>query len=79
MKRIVKLTALLVTVLFVLASCAYENKVQLFNGKDLSNWETVLLDSTANPEDVFMVKELTPGYLDGAKGTIWYHAVFGSV
>ena len=31
------------------------------------------------PEDVFMVKELTPGYLDGAKGTIKYHAVFGSV
>jgi len=31
------------------------------------------------PEEVFMVKELTPGYLDGAKGAIKYHAAFGSV
>ena len=31
------------------------------------------------PEDVFMVKELQPGYLDDARGTIMYHDVFSKV
>ncbi len=31
------------------------------------------------PEDVFMVLELQPGYLQGASGTIQYHAAFSSV
>ena len=31
------------------------------------------------PEDVFMVKELRPGYLDGVTGTARYHSVFSSV
>jgi putative acetyltransferase len=30
------------------------------------------------PEDVFMVKELQPGYLRGSKGTIKYHDAFNS-
>jgi putative acetyltransferase len=33
----------------------------------------------AVPEDVFMLLELTPGYLDGASGTIKYHAAFSNV
>jgi len=29
------------------------------------------------PEEVFMVMELQPGFLDGTSGTISYHAAFG--
>ena len=28
------------------------------------------------PPEVFMVRELTPGYLDGRTGTVSYHAAF---
>lgn len=28
------------------------------------------------PEDVFMVLELQPGFLEGASGTVRFHAVF---
>lgn len=31
------------------------------------------------PDEVFMVQELVPGALEGAPGTIRYHAAFGSV
>ena len=31
------------------------------------------------PEDVFMLLELQPGYLQGAKGTIRYHPAFNNV
>lgn len=31
------------------------------------------------PEDVFMIMELQPGYLQDASGTIQYHAAFSSV
>jgi len=31
------------------------------------------------PDEVFMVQELVPGALQGATGTIRYHAAFGSV
>lgn len=31
------------------------------------------------PDDAFMVRELREGYLDGATGTIRYHAAFGNV
>ena len=31
------------------------------------------------PADVFMLTELQPGYLDGAGGTIHYHAAFNDV
>ncbi len=31
------------------------------------------------PVEVFMVKELRPGYLRGATGAIKYHAAFGNV
>jgi hypothetical protein len=51
--------AILAAGLLLMASCAKENKVLLFNGKDLDNWEMVLLDSTADPADVFQVKDGT--------------------
>ena len=31
------------------------------------------------PEGVFMIQELTPGYLRGASGVVRYHAAFSSV
>ncbi len=31
------------------------------------------------PEDAFMVVELQPGYLSGAKGTVKYHSAFNNV
>lgn len=30
------------------------------------------------PDDVFMVREMAPGRLDGKRGTIRYHAAFGA-
>ena len=31
------------------------------------------------PDDVFMVRELKPGYLDGVTGTVSYHTAFGEL
>jgi putative acetyltransferase len=43
---------------------------------------SVLYDITCEydvPEDVFMVNELQPGYLDGSSGIIKYHPAFANV
>ena len=48
-------TASALTLLAAVCSCANDNSVELFNGKDLSNW-TIYVDPSANiaPEDVIM-------------------------
>jgi hypothetical protein len=57
MKKITQIPAILTAGLMLLASCAKENKVELFNGKNPDNMEIVLLDSIAEPGDVFMVRD----------------------
>lgn len=57
MKRRIQLPALLAAGLLLLATCTKENKVRLFNGKDLNNWVSVLLDSIADPADVFIIRD----------------------
>ena len=39
------------------AGCADDNKVNLFNGKDLSNWDKVLFDSISDPDEVFRAED----------------------
>ena len=41
----------------LLAGCADDNKVNLFNGQDLGNWDKILFDSIGDPDDVFKVEE----------------------
>ena len=53
MKRIILATSILATA--ILSSA--QQTIDLFNGKDLSNWKFYLEDSTAKPEEVFSVKE----------------------
>lgn len=53
MKKIILATSILATA--ILSSA--QQTIDLFNGKDLSNWKFYLEDSTAKPEEVFSVKE----------------------
>ena len=40
-----------------LSSCKKDNTVYLFNGKNLDNWTKVLVDSSADLDDVFQVED----------------------
>lgn len=53
----ISLAILIIISGIIMAACTKENKVMLFNGEDLSNWNSVLFDSTANPAEVFQVKD----------------------
>ena len=53
MKKIILATSILATA--ILSSA--QQTIDLFNGKDLSNWKFYLEDSTTKPEEVFSVKE----------------------
>ena len=57
MTKYIKNLAIIAIGIFLMASCAQEKKVMLFNGKDLSNWEKVLFDSTGVPDEVFQVED----------------------
>lgn len=41
----------------LLSSCCTQKKEDLFNGDDLSNWDKVLFESTADPGEVFIVED----------------------
>ena len=53
----VKSLVLSIACTLILTSCAEENKVFLFNGENLDNWDKVLLDSITDPDEVFQVRE----------------------
>jgi hypothetical protein len=43
--------------ILLMASCGDENKVLVFNGKDLSNWTMFVADSSADPNEVFRAED----------------------
>jgi len=43
----------IIAILLITPGCKKDNKVMLFNGENLSNWEIFVPDSGAVPEDVF--------------------------
>ena len=55
-KRI-KLLAIVAASLVILISCAEDNKVMLFNGQDLDNWDTFLFDTVAAADEVFRAED----------------------
>ncbi len=51
------LQSILVVSAILLGGCAKDNKVMLFNGKDLSNWEISLFEQGVDPAEVFSVED----------------------
>ena len=41
----------------LITACTEEKKVMIFNGEDLNNWTIFLVDSSADPTEVFQVKD----------------------
>ncbi len=56
MKTLLKSGALLCLTL-VLFSCSTENKIELFNGQDLDNWNIVVGSEDGEPKDLFYVED----------------------
>lgn len=56
MKKVRSLT-ILIACIIVCTSCIKESKVFLFNGEDLDNWDKIVFDSIADPDEVFQVRE----------------------
>jgi hypothetical protein len=56
MKTLLKSGALLCLTL-VLFSCSTENKIELFNGQDLDNWNIVVASEDGEPNDLFYVED----------------------
>ena len=48
---------LIVTALLLFAAKSYSQTENLFNGKDLSNWNFVVADESVSPEDVYSVQD----------------------
>jgi len=48
---------LIVTALSLFAAKSYSQTENLFNGKDLSNWNFVVADESVSPEDVYSVQD----------------------
>lgn len=55
--KIIKYPAFLIACMLVMAACTEGNKILLFNGENLNNWDKVLFDSIANPDEVFQVRD----------------------
>ena len=56
MKTLLK-SALLLCLILVLSACSTENKIELFNGQDLYNWEIVVDSEDGEPKDLFYVED----------------------
>jgi len=48
---------LIVTALSLFAAKSYSQTENLFNGKDLSNWNFIVADESVSPEDVYSVQD----------------------
>ena len=56
MKRLLK-SALLLGLSLAVLSCSTENKIELFNGQDLDNWNIIVDSEDGEPKDLFYVED----------------------
>ena len=56
MKTLLK-SALLLGLSLVVLSCSTENKIDLFNGQDLDNWNIIVDSEDGEPKDLFYVED----------------------
>lgn len=56
MKTLLK-SALLLGLSLVVLSCSTENKIELFNGQDLDNWNIIVGSEDGEPKDLFYVED----------------------
>lgn len=56
MKTLLK-SALLLGLSLVVLSCTTENKIELFNGQDLDNWNIIVGSEDGEPKDLFYVED----------------------
>ena len=56
MKKLLK-SALFLGLTFLLFSCSTENKIELFNGQDLDNWNIFVDSEDGEPKDLFYVED----------------------
>jgi len=56
MKTLLK-SALLLGLSLVVLSCSTENKIELFNGQDLDNWNIIVDSEDGEPKDLFYVED----------------------
>ncbi|MFC2112420.1 DUF1080 domain-containing protein [Bacteroidota bacterium] len=57
MTNCIKYLAIISAGIIFLAAGKGDDKVQLFNGKDLNNWDKVLFDASGVPDEVFQVED----------------------
>jgi len=56
MKTLLK-SALLIGIAVLALSCSTENKIDLFNGQDLDNWNIIVDSEDGEPKDLFYVED----------------------
>jgi len=56
MKTLLK-SALLLGLSLMVLSCSTENKIELFNGQDLDNWNIIVGSEDGEPKDLFYVED----------------------
>jgi len=56
MKTLLK-SALLLGLSLMVLSCSTENKIELFNGQDLDNWNIIVDSEDGEPKDLFYVED----------------------
>jgi len=56
MKTLLK-SALLLGIAMMVLSCSTENKIELFNGQDLDNWNIIVDGEDGEPKDLFYVED----------------------
>lgn len=56
MKTLLK-SALLLGLSLLVLSCSTENKIELFNGQDLDNWNIIVDSEDGEPKDLFYVED----------------------
>ena len=56
MKKLLK-PALFLGLIFSLISCNTENRIELFNGQDLDNWNIIVDSDDGEPKDLFYVED----------------------
>lgn len=57
MRKKLSPVVMFITALILSTSVSAQETIELFNGKDLSNWNFVLSDSLVSAEDVFLIKD----------------------
>ena len=68
MKNLIKSVALLLLSIFIL-SCGSDNKVMVFNGEDLDNWNVFVSNPDELSGDLFWVEDdRVPGILPAKRG-----------